>query len=253
MAKVGRPLLVVAACLLLWQLTVTFGGMPSFLMPGPLAVGRALLRLWLSGQLLPALVATGTRVLVSFGVAAVGGLMLGLLLSRVKPLSRLVGPAVVGLQSMPSVCWFPLAVLWFGLGEGALLFVGVVGALFAVAVATESGIRNVQPAYIWAGRTMGARGVALYGRVVLPASLPQLLSGLRLGWSFTWRSLMAAELLSANRGLGQLLTVGRELADAAQVMTVVLVILVIGILVEHLLFARAERQVRRRWGLEGAA
>jgi NitT/TauT family transport system permease protein len=174
-------------------------------------------------------------------------------LARFPRLSAVASPAVMGLQALPSICWYPLAVLWLGLNEWAILFVTAIGTLFAVASATEAAIRTIPPAYPRAAATMGAKGWRLYTRVIFPAALPTLLTGMRVGWSFAWRSLMAAEMLFMNLGLGQLLGMGRELADAAQVVAVILVILALGLAVDRLCFARLERTVRARWGFEAAA
>jgi len=253
MARWKSALLSVGAVLLVWQGVAWLRLWPDYLFPPPVDVGLTLWRISISGELGVALLHTVKRIGLGFLVAAVGGGLLGLAMARSRRLSELVGPAVQGLQAMPSICWYPLAILWFGLNEWALLFVTVAGALFAVASATESAIRNIPPAYLRAGATMGAKGLRLYTRVVIPAAMPSLLTGLRLGWSFAWRSLMAAELLFMNMGLGFLLGQGRELVDAARVVAVILVILLVGILVDRLCFARAESALRKKWGYEAAA
>lgn len=239
--------------LLLWSLLAWLRLWPSYLFPSPIDVGETLVRLLLSGQMGVALLYTAQRIGLGFLIAGLGGGLLGLAMARSQRLSSALGPLVQGLQAMPSICWFPLAILWLGMNEGAMLFVTVAGALFAVAAATESGIRNIPPGYLRAAATMGARGWQLYLKVVIPAALPSLLTGLRLGWSFAWRSLMAAELLFMNLGLGHLLSIGRELVDASQVMAVILVILLVGVAVDRLIFTRAERSLRQRWGYEAAA
>jgi NitT/TauT family transport system permease protein len=243
----------VVGLVLLWQGLAALGLWPPYLFPGPADVATTLGRVGANGELVTALLVTLRRILLGYGAATLMGLGLGLLLARSRTLSAVAGPAVLGLQAMPSICWFPLAILWIGLNEGAILFVTAIGTLFAVAAATEAAIRTIPPAYVRAASTMGAKGWRLYWRVVLPAALPTLLTGLRVGWSFAWRSLMAAEMLFMNLGLGHLLGMGRELADAAQVVAVILVILGLGLLVDRLVFAQAEQAVRRRWGFEQAA
>lgn len=151
---------------------------------------------------------------------------------------------------LTSICWFPLAILWFGLSEFSILFIVGMGTFFSVVNSTVAGVKNVPPLYLRAGLNMGAHGYVLLWEVVLPAALPSILSGLKQGWSFAWRSLMAAELLFVNLGLGHLLSVGRELNDMSQVLAVVLVILIIGIAVEMGVFAPLERHLRVRWGLQ---
>ena len=146
------------------------------------------------------------------------------------------------------MCWLPFGLLWFGLSDAAILFVIVLGSALSVAIAIDAGCRHVPPLYIRAGRTMGARGATLYLRVVLPAALPEILTGMRLAWAFAWRSLMAGELLFVTGGLGHLLEVGRELGDMAQVVAIMLVIVVLGVATEQLLFARLQERLRVRWG-----
>jgi NitT/TauT family transport system permease protein len=159
----------------------------------------------------------------------------------------------LGLQGLPSVCWVPLALLWFGQTEGAMLFVVVMGTLWSVILATETGVRNVNPIYIRAARTMGSTGVHTWVFVMLPASLPFIVSGMKQGWAFAWRSLMAAEIyvtILTGFGLGHLLHYGRELNAMEQVVAIMLVIVVIGLLTDKILFSPFEKFLHRRWGTE---
>jgi NitT/TauT family transport system permease protein len=190
------------------------------------------------------------RLGVGYGLSLLVGVPLGLVLGRSKLAEDLIGAPVLGLQSLPSICWLPVALLWFGLSEAAILFVVVMGSALAIAIASQAGVRNLNPIWIRAARTMGATGVALYTTVLLPASLPALLGGAKLGWSFAWRSLLAAELLYVSGGLGQALQAGRELNDVSRVFAVMLVILAIGLLAEKAIFAPLETQVRSRFGVD---
>jgi len=174
--------------------------------------------------------------------------LLGLAIGRVQLLDETVGSLVMGLQALPSICWLPLALLWFGLNEQAMLFVVVMGALLSITLATEAGIKNTPPLYLRAARNLGARGWRLYALVILPAALPAIITGMKLGWSFAWRSLMAAELLYVSLGLGHLLMMGRDLNDMNQVVAVMLIIIAIGLAVDRLVFAPIEVRVRERWG-----
>src|SRR5688500_2665212 len=153
------------------------------------------------------------------------------MLARSETARRTVGLLLTGLQALPSICWLPLALLWFGLSERAIFFVVLMGSVLSIATATEAGVRSVPPVYVRAARSMGARGFTLYRTVVFPAALPQILTGAKLGWSFAWRSLMAAELLYVSGGLGQMLTMARELHDMALVMAVMVVIVALGLTV----------------------
>jgi NitT/TauT family transport system permease protein len=188
------------------------------------------------------------RLFVGYALSAALGITLGMLLGRRQWLRAAIGPLVIGLQALPSICWLPLALLWFGLSAKAIVFVVVMGSLLAITIATEGAVRTVPPLYVRAARTLGARRLRLYTRVILPASLPGIVTGLKLGWTFAWRSLMAGELLYVSGGLGQLLTLGRELNDMARVVAVMVVIVALGLIFERVLFGALERRVRERWG-----
>jgi NitT/TauT family transport system permease protein len=232
-----------------WAILHRLGHWPEYVLPGPEAVGRRLLEGAASRALWWAVAISIRRLLCGYAVAAALGLVFGLVLGRTRWLADAVGPVVIGLQALPSVCWLPLAILWFGLSEGAILFVVVMGSLLAITIGTEGAVRTVPPLYVRAGRTLGGRGVRLYTRVLLPAAMPGVVTSLKLGWSFAWRSLMAGELLYQSGGLGQQLQLGRELNDMAQVMAIMTVIVVVGLAVERALFSRAEARLHERWGL----
>ncbi len=238
--------------LALWQAGASAGLWETYLFPAPLDVGRKLWQGLSSGDYLRGSAITLLRMTEGYLISAVAGVVLGVAIRFVPLLDRTVGAVIVGLQALPSVCWLPLALLWFGLSQTAIIFVVVMGALLSITVATEQGIRNVPPIYVRAARTMGAHGLTLYTRVVLPAALPSIITGMKLGWAFAWRSLMAAELLYVSGGLGQLLMMGREFNDIASVVAVMVVIVVIGLLSDKLVFANLERRVRERFGYDRA-
>jgi NitT/TauT family transport system permease protein len=189
---------------------------------------------------------------VGYAISLVLGIILGLFVGRIQIVQKTVGSVLLGLQALPSICWLPLALLWFGLSEKAIIFVVIMGAVLSISLSTADGIHNTPPLFLQAAKTMGASGIGLYSRVVLPAALPTIVSGMKLGWSFAWRSLMAGELLyyGGMASLGHLLTMGRELNDMAQVISVMLIIVCIGLLVDFLVFAPIERRIRERWGLQ---
>jgi NitT/TauT family transport system permease protein len=222
------------------------------LAPGPQAVARALWSATRDGTLVRALLTSTARLVLGYGIALLLGVPLGIALARARAVKQSIGPIVLGLGSVPSICWLPLAILWFGLSEWAIQLVIVLGAALPVAVATENSVRHVPPSIERAARTMGARGARLMLTVTLPAALPGILGGAKVGWTFALRSLMAGELLFVSGGLGQLLETGRDLGDTALVLAVVVVIVALGRASEALLFARADRAVARRWGVEGA-
>jgi NitT/TauT family transport system permease protein len=237
------------ALLLLWEAIARSGIWPDYLMPGPLAVLNALVVGFSSGLFLQAALVSLSRLAIGYGISLVVGLVLGLLIGRIRILEETVGSLILGLQALPSVCWLPLAILWLGLSEQAVIFVVVMGALFSITLGVDAGVKNTPPVYLKAARNMGARGVALYTQVILPAALPAILNGLKQGWTFAWRSLMAGELLFFTLSLGNLLQNGRDLNDASQVMAVMVLIIIIGVAIDVLLFAPFERRVRERWGL----
>ena len=213
-------------------------------------VARALSDSLRQGVLLRAVLTTLLRLLVGYSVALVFGVLLGVALARSSLTKQLVGPLVLGLGSVPSICWLPLAILWFGLSEWAIQAVVVLGAVLPIAVATEGAVRHVPPQIVRAARTMGAKGPRLLLSVVIPAAFPGILSGAKLGWTFALRSLMAGELLFVSGGLGQLLETGRDIGDTALVVAVVVVIVMLCRASEWLLFSRLDREVGRRWGAE---
>ncbi len=242
-------LLFFIALLAAWEGLFRLRLWPPYVFPSMLSVGESL-RIGLADGTYPLAIAVSLRrILMGYGLSLMVGIPLGLLLGRIKLVQDTLGSIVLGLQALPSICWLPMALLWFGLSERAILFVVVMGAVLSVTLSTADGVHNTPPLYLRAAQTMGARGLTLYTRVILPAALPAILSGMKLGWSFAWRSLMAGELLYVSLGLGQLLTMGRELNDMSQVIAVMLVIVTIGLSVDRALFSPVERRVRERWGL----
>jgi len=221
------------------------------LLPSPAAVGRYLWDASLDGTLLHAALVTARRLLLGYAIGLVIGLPAGFIVARFRWLSETVGVLALGMQTLPSVCWVPLALLWFGQTEAAMQFVVIMGTVWAILIATENGIKNVPPIYARAARTMGSRRFHTMIFVTFPASLPFIVTGMKQGWAFAWRSLMAAEIyvtILTGFGLGHLLHYGRELNDMTQVLGIMLVIVLVGLLADKLMFAPTERFLHRRWG-----
>jgi NitT/TauT family transport system permease protein len=191
------------------------------------------------------------RLVIGFCFSIFLGALLGLLMWRFKTLDEFLGPLFLGLQTLPSVCWVPLAVLLLGLNERGVMFVVVMGSFFAIAIALRDGLRTIPPIYQRAGAMLGTRGWKMYRYVLLPASLPALASSLRQGFSFAWRSLMGAELILAVRyhGLGFLLQTGRDFSDVAQVVATMIVMVLIGMTADRWGFAKLEKRISKRFGL----
>src|SRR5436309_9177139 len=248
----GRRIVFLALLVSIWDVVFRLGLYQGYLLPSPEDVLGTFVRGARDGSFLLGVAVSLRRILFGYAISLVLGIALGLAIGRFKILEDTVGALVFGLQTIPSICWLPFAILWFGLSESAILFVVVMGALLSIVIATDDGVKNTPPLLIRAGRTMGMRGVGLYTRVVLPSALPAIVSGMKLGWSFAWRSLMAGELLFVSAGIGQLLTVGPDLNDSSMVVAVMIVIVLIGLTFDTLVFGQMENAVRRRWGLGGA-
>ncbi len=234
-----------------WQLVVWSGWRPDYLLPGPLSVFQRLAEDLSRPDFYAGVAVTLGRALVGYAIAIAIGSVVGVLVARAPIVRKAVGHAILGLQSMPSIAWLPLAILLFQQSEGAVLVVVILGAAPAVAAGLLSGVDQVQPLLVRVGRVMGARGLQLYRYVILPAALPGYVGGLKQGWAFAWRSLMAAEIINiiANQpSIGQQLQFAHDLADAQQLLALMIVIFFIGVTVD-LGFGFADRAIRRRRGL----
>jgi NitT/TauT family transport system permease protein len=237
--------------LLLWQLATASGRWSPVLLPSPTAVALYLWDALRDGSLLTGMAVTLRRLVIGYAIGIMLGLPLGLLTSTSNYFHDTVGALALGLQTLPSVCWVPLALLWFGQSEAAMLFVVLMGTMWSVLLATDTGARTIPPIYARVARTMGSEGFDKWTRVILPASLPFVISGMKQGWAFAWRSLMAAEIfvsILTGFGLGQLLQYGRELNAMDQVIGVMITIVLIGVLADKALFSPWERFLHRRWG-----
>lgn len=235
-----------------WQVLVWSGWRPVYALPGPVAVFGRLGESIADGTLIKAAAITMRRAAIGYGISLILGIGLGIAVARVRVLRVATGSLITGLQTMPSIAWFPLAILLFKLSEQAILFVVVLGAAPAIANGLIHGIDHIPPLLLRAGKVLGARGLAAYRHVILPAAMPGFVGGLKQGWAFAWRSLMAGELLViiANRpSIGVRLQFARELSDAEGLIATMLAVLAIGIVIDLALFGRLEQMVRSRWGL----
>ncbi|OSP37277.1 MULTISPECIES: ABC transporter permease [unclassified Streptomyces] len=252
--KVLPPIVAVALVLAVWQALVSFEIVddPTKL-PSPGAVWDVLREAWLQGELLGYIWTSVSRGLLGFFFALLIGTPLGLLVARVKFVRAAIGPILSGLQSLPSVAWVPPAVIWLGLNNQMMYAVILLGAVPSIANGLVSGVDQVPPLFLRAGRTLGATGLKGTWHIVLPAALPGYVAGLKQGWAFSWRSLMAAEIIASfpdlGVGLGQLLENGRNASDMAMVFEAILLILTVGIAIDLLIFSPLERWVLRSRGL----
>jgi NitT/TauT family transport system permease protein len=251
---VWPKLLAVAIFVGAWQLLVWSGWKPEYIIPSPFTVMRQFPHD--ASSLMQALGVTMRRAVVGFGISIILGTILGLAVARVPVLRAGIGSMITGLQTMPSVAWVPLAIVLFQLSEKAILFVVILGAAPSIANGIIDGIDNVPPLLMRAGRVLGAKGWSALRYVVIPAALPSVVSGLKQGWAFAWRSLMAGELITAfpgHIGIAQTLNNAAQNADFVGVYEAMIVIFVVGVAVDALVFGTILRSIRKRYGLIDAA
>jgi NitT/TauT family transport system permease protein len=247
------PIVATVALIAVWQLAYQADLKPSYVLPSPMDVLTTFIELVTDGRAWVAVETSLSRGFIGFAASLVVGTALGLAMWRSPWLRRAIGPAVSGLMSLPSVAWVPAAIIWFQLSDSAIYAVVLLGAVPSIANGLLSGFDQVPPLFDKVGRVLGLNGVGRVRHVMLPAALPGYISGLKQGWAFAWRSLMAAELITYSPalgiGLGQLLNIGRELNSMKLVMTAIILIFLVGVGIELLLFAPLERRVLRQRGL----
>lgn len=253
--KIIGSVLFFVGLLAVWQLlymaaTDWFEWAKPYAVPHPAGVAESAKTLLVNGTLFAAVGKSMLRVLTGFFISVVVGVIFGVLIIQSDYLARNLKPLLLGIQTLPSICWVPFAILWFGLKESAIIFVVVMGSVFSISLAVESGIKEVPPIYIKAAKTMGVTPGKMYTKVIFPAALPSFVAGLKQAWSFAWRALMSGEVMSASVGLGYTLMIGRDLADINQVMTVMLVIILIGIVIDKGIFSSVENYLLKKRGLK---
>ena len=247
--RIGYKVIFYSSLLGVWALVAKLHIWPPYLFPAPWTVAEALWAGIKDHSFLIAIAVTMKRMVIGYSLSVVIGMILGIGIAGNRFLEETVGPLIVSLQSLPSICWVPLAILWFGLTEKAILFVVLMGCILSVTMAMEDGRRQMPRIYTMAGRNLGASGFRLFWYVMLPASLPYIVSGLKQGWAFGWRSLIQAEMIFLTLGLGQQLMMGRDLNDMNTVIAVMLLIIALGYLVNRFVFRSMERALQTRWGL----
>ncbi len=236
---------------LFWYLFIKLGNIPSYILPAPIEVLSSFYYGFFKGSYCTAIFFSLVRVLIGYFLALGVGMITGILLARYYLLDITFGRTILALQSIPSVAWVPLALLWFGITDNAVVFIIILEAVLPVALSTKNAMKNIPPNLIRAAQTLGSKGLHLYRNVIIKAMIPELVTGLRLSWAFAWRALIAGELFISGSGIGQTLELGRSLADMSQVIAMITTIGVIGFLTENLFFGTIERRVRNAWGLEG--
>jgi len=234
-----------------WQLLFSLGLVREYLFPSPTHVAQRLWELAADDMLWPSIKATLVRMALGFAIAAAIGLCIGLLMGVNRIINSSLKSLFLGLQTLPTAAWVPISLLLYGLSDRGIYFVIIMSSVAAIAIATSSGILNIPPLFLRAARTLGTPAYAMPYRVIMPAALPSIVTGIKLGWTLGWHGAVSAELIKSSVGLGYLLYMGRELNDAAQVVGIMLLTIFFGLVLDRFLFGVIEKRIRIRWGLEG--
>ncbi|MCM3567794.1 ABC transporter permease [Neobacillus mesonae] len=245
-----KRIIFFAIIILVWQGIVRMLGISASLMPAPTDVFEALAQGFADKTLIYDILASFRRLAIGLVIAIVLGVGLGILLAKNKTADETLGTLILALQSVPSIVWLPIAIMWFGLNEKAVTFIVILGGTLVMTINMRIGIKNVSPLYIKAAQTMGSRGLDLFAKVIFPASVPYAVTGARLAWAFAWRALMAGEILSTGPGLGYTLKYASDFGNMKLVIGIMIIIGVIGTIMDIVFFQRVEKNVLRRWGLE---
>jgi len=244
-----KRVLFLGILIAIWEVIYKLQIWPPILFPSPLQVGETLYLGIIDGSFITSLGDSFKRLLIGYGFALIIGTLLGLIIASSKLMEDTLGSLVLALQSVPSIVWLPLAILWFGMGEAAIIFVVVLGGTWNMVINASTGIKNVRPLLLKAAKTMGITGHNLFFKVTIPAAIPHLITGMRLSWAFCWRALMAGELLGSGNGLGQILMWGREMGNMSMVISIMIIIATLGSLTDGIIFKPLENKVLERWGL----
>ena len=245
------PILFFLSLVIIWEVLMQSGIWSHDLLPAPSEVVTYLIKALMDGTLIEASYVTLKRLAEGYIAGILIGIPIGLLNAKYEFFENTIGVIALGLQTLPSICWAPLAIIWFGQTETAMFFIVFMGSVWSIALATDTGVRNVPPIYINAARTLGSKGLHTWVHVIIPAALPFIIGGMKQGWAFAWRSLMAAEIyvtVLTGFGLGFLLHYGRELHSMDTVIGIMLIIIVIGLIMDKIVFTPLENYLHERWG-----
>ncbi|KAF0819812.1 MULTISPECIES: ABC transporter permease [unclassified Cytobacillus] len=245
-----KRIIFFAAVIAFWEIGSRLELWHPLIFPSLSSVFNALVEGFQDKTLIYDLIASFKRLAIGLTISLILGTLIGILLGKSKTADETLGAVILALQSVPSIVWLPIAIMWFGLNEKAVIFVTILGGTFVMALNMRTGIKNVSPLYIKAAQTMGATGIDLFTRVIFPASIPYVVTGSRLAWAFAWRALMAGELLSTGPGLGYTLRYASDFGRMDIVIGVMIIIGAIGMIVDQFIFQRIEKSVSKKWGLE---
>ena len=243
-------MILIVAWAIVYKITVEMTGIyKAYSFPSPEKVGNLLITMICTdNKFYISVLASLRRVFIGYIIALGCGLILGFLFTKLMVFKEQLTALFIGFQTLPNVCWLPFAILWYGLNENAIIFIVTLGALFPISLATEMSISHIDPILVKAARTMGATGFKLYRMIIIPAALPGILAGLRQGWSFAWRGLIAGEMFISAFGLGQMLMMGREMADINRVAALMLIIIILGVFIDRLVFGKLQKRIALVWG-----
>jgi NitT/TauT family transport system permease protein len=242
---IGFYLLMIAT----WQACFSMRLIPDYLFPSPVQVAKRLWELGTDNYLWPSIKATFIRMGIGFSIAAVIGLVIGLLMGTSRVVNSCLKSFFLGLQTLPTAAWVPVSLLFFGLSDKGIYFVIIMSSAPAIAIAVSDGILHIPTIFLRVARTLGTPGYAMPIRVILPAALPSIVTGLKMGWTLGWHGGVSAELIKSSIGLGYLLHMGRELNDAAQVIGIMVMTILFGLLLDRFLFGLIQKRILHRWGL----
>ncbi|WP_462413528.1 ABC transporter permease [Neobacillus sp. Marseille-QA0830] len=245
-----KRLLFFIILIVAWQAAVKLLEVSPSLMPAPTNVYQELVKGFEDKTLIYDILASFRRLLIGLAASIIIGIGIGILLAKNKTADETLGALILALQSVPSIVWLPIAIMWFGLNEKSVIFIVILGATLVIAINMRMGIKNVPPLYIKAAQTMGSKGIDLFVKIIFPASIPYAVTGIRLGWAFAWRGLMAGEILSTGPGLGYTLKYASDFGNMSLVIGIMIIIGLVGTIVDLLFFQRIEKNVIRRWGLD---
>jgi NitT/TauT family transport system permease protein len=246
---VSNIFLFISIFLGVWQLVYLLQIWPDFLFPSPFTTFTKLAKITIDGTLGYGIANTLLRLVGGFFLAIAIGVGMGIAMLKFKGFGKTMSSFSVGLQSFPSIAWVPFSILLIGFNDYGILFVLIMSSTFSMMMSTYSGLRNVPLIYVEAARNMGTNGFQLFRHVMIPASMPSLITGIRQAWSFAWHALVGAEMLMTTIGLGAILMYGREFQRMDQIIATMIVIFSIGLLADRFLFFKLEEKIRSKWGL----
>lgn len=245
-SRIGLPLAVAAVLVLAWDLAVRVSG--SELFPKPLDVLAGVVELASKGLLLKYIVASLYRVTIGFVLAVLVGVPLGLVCGWFPLLFRALNPIIQVLRPISPIAWIPVAILWFGVDDRAPIFLIFLASVFPISVSSMAAVQNIQPVYIRAARNFGLSRLQLFRRVILPATLPQVITAIRIALGIAWLVVVAAEMIAVSSGLGFLIIDARNAGKRYDLVVAGMVMIgVIGLCLDQLV-RRLERFDEVRWG-----